>query len=75
MLFILSCTSLLFGAFPLVIIFMFLFYFCYYGMRYDGSIRAKHHVIHFANDGGDDDEYEPTPEYHKPFNRENFKFN
>jgi hypothetical protein len=72
--FICGVVSLLFGAFPLVMLFAFLFSICYYANRYDGSANAKHHVIHFADDGGDD-EGEPSPGYQKPFVRDNFKFN
>lgn len=71
-LFIVSCISLICGAWPLTFIFMFLFSFCYWSMRYDGP-QAKHHIIHFADGGNDGDE--PIPDYHKPFNRENFEFN
>lgn len=71
--FICGVVSLLFGAFPLVIIFSFLFSVCYYANRYDGP-QAKHHVIHFADDGNDNGG-EPSPDHHQPFNRSNFKFN
>lgn len=70
--FIFGMLSLVCGAFLLFLIFGFLFSFCYYAIRYDGP-QAKHHVIHFADDGGGD-EGEPTPDYIKPFNRQNFKF-
>jgi hypothetical protein len=70
--FICGVVSLLCGVFPLVMIFAFLFSLCYYANRYDGP-QAKHHVIHFADDG-DGGEGEPTPDYIKPFNRQNFKF-
>jgi hypothetical protein len=74
LLFIFAGISLIFGAFPLTILFLMLFSFCYWSMRWEGP-QPKHHVIHFADDGDGGDEDEPEPEYYKPFNRENFKFN
>jgi hypothetical protein len=70
-LFILACLSLLCGAYILTLFLAGLFYLCYWAIRYEGP-KAKHHVIHFANDDGDNEE--PDPDY-KPFIRENFKFN
>lgn len=71
--FIFAMLSLVFGFFPLFFVFGCLCSLCYYAIRYDGP-QPRHHVIHFVddNDGG---EGEPEPEYYKPYNRENFKFN
>jgi threonine/homoserine/homoserine lactone efflux protein len=71
-LFILASLSLLCGAYILTLFLAGLFYLCYWAIRYEGP-KAKHHVIHFANNDGNDggDEYNEP----KPFVRENFKFN
>jgi hypothetical protein len=72
--FICGVVSLLFWCLPLVLLFSFLFCICYYAIQYDGVANAKHHVIHFA-DRGDGDGGEPSPDYQKPFIRDNFEFN
>lgn len=69
-LFILASLSLLCGAYILTLFLAGLFYLCYWAIRYEGP-KAKHHVIHFANDDDSDEEYNEP----KPFIRENFKFN
>lgn len=72
--FIFGMLSLVFGFFLGFFLFGFLFSVCYYAIRYDGP-QAKHVVLHFVDEGGNDDEGEPEPEHYKPFNRQNFKFN
>jgi hypothetical protein len=71
--FICGMLSLAFCAWPLFIMFGFLFSFCYYAVRYDGP-KPKHLVLHIV-EGGNDDESEPEPEKYKPYNRANFNFN